>query len=392
MQTEQNYGYRECLISCRENGQAMPFSFEEFSKEKVVQQIREHLKKENEGFPEEMLWLKKRDEQVTTGLYSWNCPSVDLAITGTPFMLAFAMGEYVLAREIWKKQGISLEKEWISELYQVGHLACIGGGSYCFTEAFLLSEDLPEEEKEFFYQIACFEAENPEEENRFFLEDFQFHRAGELQKADRWRPIAAVQKLYESGYEKADMFFVKIVEYLLNTNMDLEYDNGIQQLFLQFPDRQKQNLLIQTVHEYFCNFCPAENLPPRQEERFQNILEVYFQWNDALETGPQVNRYLYERICSPLYFSGKKKRYLDHYLKLVKSFEGNCTPEWEQGVYKVLEKGSMGRIALCFQNHFLRKEEVEEYIEHLLEKGTKVQKSYIVPYLIRLKWKEKPII
>lgn len=394
--------YRECMMFHRLMGEKMTFSYSEHCKATVLQQLQECLEVSEIGYEEpyvweedmrdDMLWLLRGDEEVEKGIYSWNRPEGDLAIVAPPALMALVMGEYVLAVKLMEKAEVPMWKNKADEFYLEDARVNIGGGSYTFGEACLMSGEMPVSVKQYFREKGYYDILKLKTDGNSMLFEMQFHRTGQSVLEDVWRPIQEVKNLCESDEMggKGRELLPFAIEYALGLKIDKKCDDFWDKLFQMFPEREEQFIIAEAMHAYFLNLCSAENLSPRYEERLLDGLQAYFRYEPGIPMTGAVEDYVLERMETKSYRSGKWKKYLDRYFNTVKRFDGSVSKKWQLGMFELLSCEDVEWIQTGFYNGFLKKDCIAEYIEYLLQKHIREGKNYtaFIPQLIQMQWQE----
>ena len=240
--------YRECMMFNRMTGEKMDFPYEEHCNEAVLKQLQECLETSEVGdedsyvweedMRDDMLWILRGEEIIEKGIYSWNHPEVDLAIVAPPALMALIMGEYVLATKLMEKAEVPLWKNRVDEFYLDGNKVSIGGGSYTFGEACLMSLEMPVSEKQYFGNKGYYDISKLTLEENPLLFEMQFHRTGPEVLEDIWRPIREIKNLSEIEGDGRKLLTLA-VEYALRLKMDRTCDCFWEKLFQIFPEKEE---------------------------------------------------------------------------------------------------------------------------------------------------------
>ena len=377
--------YRENMLNSRMSGKAMAFSYKEHCKEAVLAQLINKLETKNSA-NKDMLWLLKHNEKLECGIYSWNQPQVDLAIVAPPALMALIMGEYELAVQLCKMQEAPLWKNTVEELYQEGDHSQIGGGSYNFCEACLLSDTMGECETRYFLENGYYDARLLVGANNDMLSDMQFHGKAENTVENIWRPLQNIRSLSERTRNTDELLHLAIL-YALQLEIDNQCENFWERLYAMFSAREEHLIIIDAMHSYFLNISSADNLPLHFEERVLKGVQKYFNYEEWIPMSGAVETYLIERITSKTYLIGKRKWVLENYFHAVKQFEGTISKKWKYGMLLLLSSYNSNWWSQGFQSGFLRKDCIEDYIDHLLQECSREYGTYIAR-LIQIKWRD----
>jgi len=392
--------YRDMLYLARLTGEAVKLPYEAHCREALLEELRGRLLPGEWGYEEpymreeteheDLLWLLNREEVLEKGIYSWNRPTVDLAIVAPPALMALIMGEYELAVKLSERGGPPSWKNRVEELYQDRGRSGIGGGCYSFGEACLLSMDMPVSEKLFFWQKGYYDVENIFLEEPALWSELQLHRDGQKGEEDFWNIMKEIKTLGEI-FEDTRELFVPAIEYALNVDMDWKCGQFWEKIYELFPSKEEHIVIVEVLHRYFVNLCSAESTSLQYEERVLAGVQAYFQYEDSLLMQEGVERYLLERITMVSYMQGCWRICLEQYLDVVKCFEGTIGKGWQQGMYELLKRGDEKWFHLGFKSGFLRKDCIKEYVDYLLQELSEKDKRYslYISKLIQMMWREE---
>ncbi|MBQ9135217.1 MAG: hypothetical protein IJX66_03870 [Lachnospiraceae bacterium] len=281
--------YRECMMNSRMSGKAMDFSYKEHSRETVLKQLKDKLilspenkeccdilsKVKHETIRDDMLWILKKGESVERGIYSWNRPAVDLAIVAPPALMALVMGEYQLAVRLCIEANEPLWDSTVEELYQEGRKCGIGGGSYTFGEACLLSGEMGDVEKRYFWKNGYYNEGLHADEGYSILANLQFHGSTGRMAEDKWRPIQEVKDLEAITGQNSGLL-TRIVEYAMQLEMDKNCEAFWERLYETFPAKKERREIVTALHKWLFGRCKADNIEPGLEDRLLAGIFCYF--------------------------------------------------------------------------------------------------------------------
>ncbi len=281
--------YRECMMNSRMTGKAMKFAYEKHCREKILKQMKDKLivasdykegayipwKEKRETIRDDMLWILKKGEPVERGIYSWNRPAVDLAIVAPPALIALVMGEYQLAVRLCIEANEPLWDSTVEELYQEGKKCGIGGGSYTFGEACLLSSEMGDVEKRYFWKNGYYREGLLASEGRYILSNLQFHGSAGQMAEDMWRPIQEVKDLEAITCENSGLL-TKIMVYAMQQEMDKNGEAFWERLYGTFPAKKERREIVTALHKWLFGRCREDNIEPGLENRILEGIYYYF--------------------------------------------------------------------------------------------------------------------
>lgn len=365
--------YRQCMRDKRTNVDKITFSYKNHCTKSVLKQLKAFLKNTEEiNFYEnmqmDMLWIIKSREKIEKGIYSWNTPKNDLAIVAKPTLMAVIMGEYNLAVKLMEKDYLSTLSDSAEEFVLENNKVCIGGGNYSFSEACLMSFEMPLSVKKYFLEKGFYGEAGSWMKENFLLEEMQFYRDEIFWYEDIWRLFQEIKALYEKN-NKAGKLLKLAIEFALRNKIDKKCDEFWDKLFRMFSDKEERYIIIETLHGYFVSFTSAEKLSPVFEERILKGVKVYFQYASDILMAGAVKKYVLERIYSKTYRNGAREEYLMLYFDIVREFEGAVCEEWKNGMFEVLSRYEKNFIDKGFKNGFLKGGYIAEgYAGYLISK------------------------
>lgn len=387
--------YREYRERCIANGERIQYVYEEHCREAILEQLMEmskiagvpdlHIVQEEEEI-QEMLWVLLKDEVIEKGIYSINRPDTELLVYAPPAFMALLIGEYGLAKKLCDLEMRNCREDIVIEVLQDDRGPLLHGGKYRFCEACLLSSDMPLEETLYFSQNGFFDVSVYHSSEASFLKNIYLH--GECRQS--WRYLyKAIQRIeiQKKECEILKGYIVLFIWYALLKQMDMENEDFWKDLYGLFSDAEQWNELTGIIHGLLKRYYSTENVIKIMVCKLIPCVEEHFRHVDYLNMDGYVEEYM-DYIIGKIGKGEniKNKKYIIRYMRAVKQFRGEYTAGWRTIVFKLFKKRDLELLELAFQNHFLKKEYITEYIEHFL-----LQKEYswILPYLVQKNWLAK---
>ena len=386
---EYDLSYDEQIMCWRVQGERMDLDYREYNREKVLKQLQEFLVEVEEEQPfmreslsrKELLWLLPQKEVVEKGIYRWNRPDVDLAIAAPPTLMAIVMGEYELAQRLSKSDATPKWLNRVKECYLNGTRAYLGGGTYNFFEACMLSDDMTAQEM----HVLLPKNKWPKvSEYGSFLEDFQFHRGEGAFAEDIWHPIISLHALIQESEEKKGLIQL-LTRFVIKIGVDNVCGDFWERLYGMFTGECREQI-VQAVHKYALYFSDSTNKLFYYEDRLLHSVEVFFRYEKELSVSREVAGFIEQRLPEDLNEQSRAVKFMMRYMNAVKQFGGTVTDTWWTSMTRIMESCSLGWIRRCLDNGFLKEECIPVYVEYLfqIKSGTG-----IIPLLIQQSWRSR---
>lgn len=386
--------YREQLEWCLNYGEEIPFSYEEHSRQVVLEEIKGCLKAEEKGYEEpymredaaveDMLWILKAEEEMEKGLFHDNQLPMDVAIVAPPSLMALLMGEYELAMLLCQNSNVTYWKNMVDEVYISNGKASMGS-NYSFGEACMLCKDMSAQQLQFWAEKGYFDMEHLLLGNVYLYENTCLGLQVEKDEREQeffWRPIYAVKKLC-SVSESTKKLLALVLEAVIAKKLDTKCSQFWERLINLFTQKEERVVIMEVAHNYFYN---SSNYI--FSERLQKALIAYFKYEESLPMVGAIEKYIIHRVIAEFHKGPLFQNRLKKYFGVTKSFEGVVDREWKVGMLKLLKLNQESLFVSGFQIGFLKKECIEEYVSLLL-KESELKNGSLVPIinrLIRMKW------
>lgn len=371
---KKNDTYRKMREECLMSSMAMPVSYEEHTKEKVLEELNDYYIRVKaytiqgraealKGEENDLLWILKMDEVVDKGIYKWKKRNCDKAIIATPVAMALIMEEFQLAKQLCELLDINLCEECIYELNQDETTSYIGGNSYTFIDAWMVSE-IPNDYYFEYFSNKVAEAVSAKTQDIKLLEDtdfFEYETEDDYHTEDI-RPIVMLVLMNVALGKKAYPMYGIVVSYIMNFNLDSKRSNLWEQIFGNiFFHKEDREEILQCVHKYFLDKCTVYNIPAKYEKRIIAAVKEYSRHEKEIKMERYVKEYVLARCDNNSYLVGSMSEYLYKYMMAVRSFAGIRDGQWLEAASMIFEKCGKDIVTLCIDNDFIKKEYLLEH-------------------------------
>lgn len=389
--------YRDYIQKCLLNGERIQYVYEEHGRQAILEKLRRISKNlglaegqstKEMGDEQSMLWVLPEDEVIEKGIYHYNKPDTELLVCAPPALMAMILGEYKLAKKICEIVSRSYENDTAIEILQDNRGPLLGGSEFRFCEACLLCSDMEPEETIFFKENGMFAIELYWDYERAFFSKLYLHGDQKQTWKYTFKMMERLRK-QESVCEIFQDYKFLIIYFALIKKMDMSNSDFWKDIYGLFSQVEQRNAITEFVHQIWLKQMDVIHDVRSKEYRIIPCIKEHFRHVDYLSVDGGVEEYVAYIIkkidaCEETEF----RHYCVTYFETVQWFGGEESSGWRKIMFELFNKKDFTLIELGFQNHLLKEEWIEEYIEYFIS-----QKNYtwILPYLIQKNWliKEK---
>jgi hypothetical protein len=361
-----------------QSGVALPVSWEAHAGEKIIEQLEQYSSCATVEDGQELLWIRRQEDTADRGIYRRYKPDGDIAVTASPVMMAFIMGEYRLAGKLFE-HGVSLHVDDTAVEQSISESTTfMGSCSYTFFDLWFMDRDIPES----LYRLSQQRVIAPG------MYAYKPHIADDISRLpDVW--LEALGRLHRVDAGTACYIAEELIKGVLDGKIMPDHATTWDELFTLFAQEREE--LIQIVFGFFEDCIFHQRHASREFGRMGDVLGIFLKYQKHITVSGNVFAFIRQMMMSYDYMCGRKQENLFWFMQMVPRFRDPPFPAAYRKdrilcIKRMMEYGTGTLMKVCFQNGFLKTELIGDYMELALTALSPYRKSCIVPMLSVMKW------